>query len=300
MFGIEYISQSSYNILAIITALFVMIVGSITDFQKREVADWINYGLFFSAIAIRLLYSAITLNPYILLEGFIGFALFTAFGMGMFYAGQWGGGDTKMIIGLGTLFGLKIIPFELYNIANSILVSFIVNSIIVGSIYGILWSFYMIWKNKKTFIANWKTINKDFHIYKITIMPAGIILIALGIFIQEMTMILFPLGILCVFMTYSFIYTKSIEKGCMVKMYPPSKVTEGDWIDRVVNVKGKYICGPKDLGISKKQIALLKKLKVKKVPVKIGMPFVPCFLMGLIATFFFGNLVILLLEYLFR
>ncbi|PIO05594.1 hypothetical protein COT47_04145, partial [Candidatus Woesearchaeota archaeon CG08_land_8_20_14_0_20_43_7] len=51
----------------------------------------------------------------------------------------------------------------------------------------------------------------------------------------------------------------------------------------------KYICGPKDLGIEKKQIAILLKHKVKKVLVREGIPFVPSFLIAFIVNVFFQN-----------
>lgn len=296
MFGMDYIAASTYNIMVVIVSMVVLAVGSFTDFQKREVADWINYGLFFAAIGLRLIYSAITLDPFVILEGFIGFIAFTVFGFGMFYLGQWGGGDTKMIIGLGTLFGLKVIPFDLYAVGNSLLVSFLVNSLLVGSLYGLLWSVVLVFKNRKKFLKNWKIVSKRFQAFKILFALLGAVLIFAGFFLEDMGIFLVPLGMLAIVMIYSFIFTRSIEKGCMIAMLPPSKITEGDWIEKDVKVKGKYICGPRDLGISKKQIALLKKYKVKKVAVKNGIPFVPSFLLGFIATFFFGNFIVFLLQ----
>ena len=53
-------------------------------------------------------------------------------------------------------------------------------------------------------------------------------------------------------------------------------------------VNGKRITGPKDLGISKKQIRQLRqyyeKGKVKKIAIKEGIPFVPSFLISFIVT----------------
>jgi hypothetical protein len=87
---------------------------------------------------------------------------------------------------------------------------------------------------------------------------------------------------------YLWIYIKVIEKVAMLKYVTPSELTEGDWIAKEVKVNGKLICGPRDLGIEKEQIAKLKQFyrkgKVKKVLVKYGIPFVPSFLLALIAT----------------
>ena len=57
-------------------------------------------------------------------------------------------------------------------------------------------------------------------------------------------------------------------------------------------VDGKKICGPKDLGISKKQIrqmiALKQKKKINKIKIKEGIPFVPSFLIAFILSLMFG------------
>lgn len=296
MFGIEYISQSSYNLIAVISALLVMLVASITDFQKREVADMINYGLFFSAIALRLLYSAITQNPLIILDGVIGFVITLTIALSMFYSGQWGGGDSKMIMGLGVLFGLNIIPFNGFLIFNSTLISFIINAFIAGSIFGLVWSLATAFKDWKKFIASWKKTTKDAKTIKLIFLIITLLFIIASFIFKEIRILLLLVAFLFLMTMYMYIFAKSVEKGSMVKMLPPSKVTEGDWIDKDVKYNGKYLCGPKDLGISKKQIALLKKYKINKIPVKIGIPFIPSFLLGFIITLLFGNLITLVIT----
>jgi len=100
--------------------------------------------------------------------------------------------------------------------------------------------------------------------------------------------------ILVPLMMYAFILTKAVERSCMISFVSPKVITVGDWIAKDVVVKGKYICGPKDLGISKKNLSLLLKLhkqkKVLKVWLKTGIPFVPSFLLALIGYAVFGSL----------
>ena len=80
----------------------------------------------------------------------------------------------------------------------------------------------------------------------------------------------------------------------MLKYKNPKELTAGDWIAKVVKINGKYICGPKDLGIEPPQIKQLIKSKVKKVLVKEGIPFVPSFLISFVFTLFFGNIFLIL------
>jgi hypothetical protein len=88
---------------------------------------------------------------------------------------------------------------------------------------------------------------------------------------------------------YLWIFIKIIEKVCMLKYVTPDKLTEGDWIVKEIRVNGQYITGPKDLGIEKKQIEKLKKLKVRRVLIKEGIPFVPSFLIAFFVSVSFGN-----------
>ena len=92
---------------------------------------------------------------------------------------------------------------------------------------------------------------------------------------------------------YLWVFTKAIEKSCMYKLVQPTRLTEGDWIVEDIRVYGKYVAGPKDLGISKNQIKKLvqfyKQGKIKKILIKEGIPFVPSFFIAFIVTLIFGN-----------
>jgi hypothetical protein len=96
-------------------------------------------------------------------------------------------------------------------------------------------------------------------------------------------------------MNYLITAVKAVELSCMYKRVKPAVLTEGDWIANDVKVKGKRICGPKDLGIEKKQIKQLIKAKVKSVVIKVGIPFVPSFLLAFLLTLWIGNPMLFLL-----
>tara|TARA_Y100000310_G_C20640196_1_gene793480 strand:- start:1586 stop:1843 length:258 start_codon:yes stop_codon:yes gene_type:complete len=85
----------------------------------------------------------------------------------------------------------------------------------------------------------------------------------------------------------------------MLKYVKPTEVTEGDWIAKDVIINNKRLTGPKDLGIERKQlnklIAYYKKGKIKKVLIKVGIPFVPSFLVAYVLTLLYGNLLIYLI-----
>ncbi|MBU0999709.1 hypothetical protein KKG24_05445, partial [Patescibacteria group bacterium] len=64
-----------------------------------------------------------------------------------------------------------------------------------------------------------------------------------------------------------------------------------DQIQQNLFYKGKKIYSKKSLGVTKKQIALIKKAKIKSVIIKEGIPFVPSFLIGVLISLIFGSLI---------
>jgi len=102
------------------------------------------------------------------------------------------------------------------------------------------------------------------------------------------------LAALLLFGLYAMIFVRTVERGCMIDHVLPKDLVEGDWIVKDIKIDGKHIVGPKDLGIHEIQITRLCEAydlgKIKKIAVKVGMPLVPAFLVGLIITMTIGNL----------
>ena len=105
----------AYNWLAInlvplmityIVSFIALFVGTITDLKTREVPDWVNYGFIFSGVGLNLLFSIIYSNSSFIINSIVGLAIFFGIAYIMFYAGQWGGCDSKMIMGLGAMIGI--------------------------------------------------------------------------------------------------------------------------------------------------------------------------------------------------
>ena len=126
--------------------------------------------------------------------------------------------------------------------------------------------------------------------------------VVVALIVKDLAIRIPLLGLVLVIITtfYLWIFIKAIEKACMFKYVRPMQLTEGDWIAEDIVVGGKRICGPKDLGIEKKQINLLVKLykqnKLKEILIKEGIPFVPSFLIAFIFSLVYGNLLFLFLS----
>lgn len=284
------------DIILITIAFVALIIGTITDIKKREVPDWLNFSLILSGIGLRLLYSSITFEWSYLMEGVIGLLAFVIFGYLMFYTGQWGGGDSKMLMGLGALLG---IPFTLHP--TPLILVFLVNILLVGSIYGLVWSIVLAIKHRKKFIKNYIKIVNDPKLIRwrrIALVSTLIMIFIVILFskfksLDILSISLITLAILIAYLSIHLImFIKAVELSAMFKLVSPEELTEGDWIAKEIKINGEKIVSPKDLGIDKKQIRKLIKLKkqrkIKNVKIKMGIPFVPSFLLAFILSLILG------------
>ncbi len=273
-----------------VIALLVVFVGSVSDLMTREVPDLLNYGLIIAGFGLRIMLALLLWDASIIVVGVFGFLLALIIGFGMFYAGQWGGGDTKMILGVGVLFGF-------YLDWNSLFVAFLLNSLWVGAVYGLLFSIHLGLANIAPVLKRSIENVMRFRYAIILLVIAAISFWIITESILHDTVLSFlaaslpSFGIVLVFLVA---YVRAVESVCMIKSIPVGDLTEGDWIFEDVRVKGKYITGPKELGVSLDQIATLKKLKtrglISHVTIKIGIPFVPSFLFSLVISYGMGNL----------
>ncbi len=278
-------------------AFIVLLVGSYTDFRTREVPDWVNLGLIGIGFGVNALFSVIYWKVNFILASILGFAAFFALAWVMFYAGQWGGGDSKMLMGLGAIIGIDALSKKFF------LFGFLANALLVGALYGLFWSFYSMIRNRKKFLKEFgKTMGKkEVRNARSNMLAVFFVLILIIMLVQNnfVKIVLFYVAIVSIFTVYLWVAIKSVESSCMLKYVKPMQLTEGDWIAREIKVGGKYITGPKDLGIEKKSIRKLiefyKKGKIKKVLIKEGIPFVPSFFIAYVVTLMFGNLVLLII-----
>ncbi len=284
-----------YLLILYVVALIALIVATITDFKTREVPDWLSYGLIFVGVGLNLMFSFVYWDYWFLVDSLVGLVIFLIFALIMFYTGQWGGGDSKVLMGLGALIG-----FDVRFSGFPFLVTFFINILLVGAVYGLVWSFMLVFKNWRSFLREFrKGLRKMAKVRNYLIVSVCLMLV-LAYFLRGniFGFILFVISLFSVTTFCLWVFVKAVEKVCMIKSVTPDKLTEGDWIVKNIKYKGKYICGPKDLGIEKKQIRKLLRLykqnKIKKVLIKEGIPFVPSFLIAFIITLFFGNLLFLL------
>ncbi len=284
-------------------AFVALTIASITDMRTREVPDWLSYALIVTGLAYHVLRAILEQSLLLLIPGMVGFGVFLAIAYLMFYTGQWGGGDSKLLMGLGGLFGLPLTSRFPFIQFTDTLVAFFLNLLLVGVVYAMVWAVALALVHREQFA---KEVRNEFHQRKnwrrAMLITTLVLLMFVFILSDPLSRIaLAVLVLLAPLLLYLSIFTRAVEKSAMLRRVPPSVLTEGDWVAEDVIINGKRIAGPKDLGVTKKQIKQLEQLhrekKISTVLLKVGMPFVPSFLIALIVTHFLGNLYLYLIPF---
>lgn len=258
-----------------IIALVAIALASIVDLKKREVPDILSYGL----IVIGFLLAILSFSLVKILESVFGFLVAFIIGYSMYKTRQWGGGDAKLLMGLGSLLGMSWKTISFFPIL-------LVNIIIAGAVYGIFWLIGLYIKNfKKANLVLKKELSKRKK-ERILVLVSSLLFILIAVF-SQFTLLFSGLAILILFSFYGLLLSKIIEDITFYKKIKPSELTEGDWIVEDIKI-GKEKISKNNPGLTKKQISLLKK-RGKKVLIKEGIPFVPSFLLGYIIALVFGD-----------
>ncbi|RLE43433.1 hypothetical protein DRJ48_00920 [Candidatus Woesearchaeota archaeon] len=275
-----------------IVICLALLLSSWFDIKTREVPDTLSYtfittGLVYSAIGTIVAY-----NYTILLSSLLGLILMLLISLGLFYTGQWGGGDSKLLMGVGAWLGLNYTNLS----STPALAIFLLNLVLIGGLYGLFWALLLIIRHRVKFVEEYLVLVKSYLKLRAGLLCLALLMVilALALPIDARFRLLFCLlALLAIIGFHLWVGVKAIEKACFYKRISPKELTEGDWVVEPVIVNGKEIVKVKDFGVTKEQIQKLIELegkgKLKSVVVKEGIPFVPSLLLAYITTLLFQN-----------
>lgn len=249
------------EIIALALAFVGLAAGSLTDLKTREVPDWINYGLVFSGLGLALLASVVYKDFSYLFKSLLGLGFFFFLGALLFYTGQWGGGDTKMLMGIGAIIGMSV-PWPLPDNLQEFpfMIVFLGAALVCGAIYGILWTIFLAIKKRKELLKQAKKKLSTSLARKIKYACLGVMILLFVAFLvlEDLytRLSLLFLAIVIPLMFYLSVFIKITEKVCMIKNISPDKLTEGDWIEEEIMENKKLIF---------KKGKILKEEDIKKI-----------------------------------
>lgn len=279
--------------LLVIVSFLWLVIASIFDIKTREVPDLLSYSLIAIGLGLRVIGSLVYWRADFILYGLLGFGVFFCLANIMYYTRQWGGGDAKLLIGLGAVFG-SYLDVGVFNpkLDLPFLIVFLINVLIAGAVYNICWGIGLGIKHRKKVLIELQKLSSE-KLKCIRLGWIGFIAIVIFsiLFLNDVIFIFgITLGVLVVAISYLIFFMKIVERVGMQKLVPINKLTEGDWLVNDVKIDNRVVCRAAGLGLKEDDIANIKKAKIKGVLIKEGVPFVPSFLIGLILSVVWGNL----------
>ena len=272
--------------ILLVVALGGSVLAGIIDLKTTEIPDWIPYVMIGVGIAGNLVKSYLlwTYTP-ILLSVLVGL-LFLGFGFMLYYTGQWGGGDAKLLSGIGFLLpqlsGIRtFFPFPL---------SFFFNVFFVGAFYMIGYTVVMALMNRRILVAFAKDLKG--RIKELLLLNLGIIVFLgiIGVYtvnhlgiVTAGDMLIFGGAVLAmtIGMFTLWRFAKAVEDIGFKRKIKVSKLREGDVPDDSKIWEG----------LTKDQVEKIKKSGKKEIVIKEGVRFGPVFAIALIVTVLAGDAV---------
>jgi len=154
----------------------------------------------------------------------------------------------------------------------------------MGSVYSMVWMFYYMFKDFRKFIKEFKAFNKKWLYTSLIVF----VISSVGLFFGFIGFLIFLLGCCLLLINVLFVVGKISEKLYMYKIRKVSKLVEGDWIGKNIEIKGEVIFSKGDV-LDEEGLKKLKSLGLKEILIKEGIAFVPGILLGVLVSFVLGN-----------
>jgi len=280
------------EILLFVVAFIGSTAAGIYDLKTTEIPDEIPYAMMAIGIVGNIVQSYLVSSYWPFVYSMIAGLGFLGFGFIMYYLGQWGGGDAKILSAIGFLLPTYrstklILPFS---------VSFFFNVFLVGAVYMIIYAFALSFINKRiwsVFFSDLKANARMVVIYN-SALVASIILMGLlfARYFEFLPLTSFTIFVVIIALASAGFYilwkfVKAVENVGFKKKIPVSKLRVGDVPDYYKIWEG----------VTEKDIRKIKKSGKKYIIVKEGVRFAPSFPIALLFTLYFGDGILFLMNF---
>lgn len=255
-----------------IIAIPFLAVAGYYDIKSREIPDWLSYSFILTGALLAVIFASIYSSWLYLTNAIIAFVVCLIIGLAFYYLRFWGGGDSKLLFGMGFFFG----NLELLLVAVSILFALTLHLFFALSLIG--------FEHKKLLAVAFKResiIKKNAFYILIILFVLSILLL---IFVNKLAGYIL---LAMVFFIYLFLFmyrgTKIIEKAVLIRSVSAENLREEDWPAEDIKLKDRTI-SKRCLGLTRGDIKQIRAEGIKSVLVKIGVPFAPAFFLFALAV----------------
>ncbi len=263
------LSLDMMDVLLISLVLIVLICASYTDLRTKEIPDWLSYGFIMAALGVRGIYSFQD-GWQVIVSGLLGFAAFYLLALLFYYTHQWGGGDSKLLMGMGAALGISY-PFTELSFT---LLWFLLLLLFSGALYGMIWLGVIAFQRRNCLLPELRSLLGNHKKFHFGMGFGSVLFLSAGFFVHSLLLVV----TLLVVLYYLLLFLVAVQSCCFISERDTKTLTEGDWLAEEVIVHGKKLLKKKAL--TKNDIEKLHYQKISSVQIKEGIPFVPSFLIA--------------------
>jgi Flp pilus assembly protein protease CpaA len=265
-----------FELLLVVIALIGSFASGIYDLKTSNVPDKIVIGMIVSALAIHIFTGFSTGDFTNLIDSLLFGGLFLAFGLLMYFTGQWGGGDGELLVAMGV-----VLPtLSLVNTFFPFAISFFINTFFIGAAYSIAYSIVLAYRNPKISKRFFENLKDRKIIFGLAVSLSFSVL-----FFIISQFIFFAVAVLSFIVIFFHKFSKSIEESFYVKI-PVRKLKVDDMLGEDIpslKIYKKYI-----KGLTEEQVKKIKKRK-RYVVIREGIRYGIVFPLTLVFTLLFGD-----------
>jgi len=280
------------EIILFLVAFIGSTAAGFYDLKTTEIPDEIPYAMIFIGIIGNIVQSYLTWSYWPFIYSMIAGLSFLGFGFIMYYLGQWGGGDAKVLSAIGFLLptyqsAKLMLPFSM---------SFFFNLFLVGAFYMIFYAITLSFINKKIWTAFFTDLKANARMILIYNSALVLTIILIGFLsaryldflpLTTFTIFVVTIGLASAGLYVLWKFVKAVENVGFKKRIPVSKLRLGDVPDYYKIWEG----------VTEKEIKKIKKSGKKYIWIKEGVRFAPAFPIALIFTLVFGDGVLILMNF---
>src|SRR3989338_4025052 len=245
------------EVLLAALVLLVLVIDSYTDLRTKEVPDWLSYGFIATALGFRAIYSFQD-GWQVLASGLLGFAAFYLLALLFYYTHQWGGGDSKLLMGMGAALGITY-PFAQASFTP---LWFLLLLLFSGALYGLVWLGFLAVKRRNCLFPELRSLLGNHKKLHIGLGFSSVLFLGAGFLVHYLLLVVTMLAVLY----YLLLFLVAVQSCCFVSERNTESLTEGDWLAEDVIVHGKKVLAKKTL--IKSDIEKLYQHKISSVLVK--------------------------------
>jgi len=293
-----------FSALIFVTAA-ILFAASLVDLKTGEIPEPLSMGLIALILLVALGHTILVWNFTYLGMTVLWGVVALAIAYLLFWLGQWGGGDVKILAGVGCFLGYMEAAGYTWPLGTFInyplppLVTYLIDMAVTSTPYVIAYTIILGVLRPTAFVEYGRRLREKTFIiaFALSLMPA-LAAFYFGLYVLLIVYLLVPVFLL------ASVYMKTVEEHLLTKTIPVTQLKDWDILSKDLVVGGRRVATRRNIeGVTPEQVAEIKELAKdgripKKIDIRWGIKYAPILFISLLLTVYVGNLLEALFTYL--